>query len=149
MASSLDLTGRVAVVIGGTSGLGRTIALGLAGAGADVGPTGGRAGLAAGVCEEGGALGRRPRHTHRRVPERESVDALRDRVLESFGDVDVLVYAAGTIVRRPTVQVPEDEWRSILDVNATGALRACQSFYCALSARHRGRVIHIVSLNSF
>jgi len=149
MTSSLDLTGRVAVVIGGTSGLGRTIALGLAGAGADVVPTGRRASLAAEVCEEVEALGRRSLSTTVDVLERESVDALRDRVLESFGHVDVVVYAAGTIVRRPTVQVPEDEWRSILDVNATGALRACQSFYEALSARRRGRVIHIVSLNSF
>lgn len=149
MLKSLDLTGRVAVVIGGTSGLGRAIALGLAEAGADVVPTGRRAELARSACEQVERLGRRSLHVTVDVRERNSVDALRDRVLEHFAQVDVLVYAAGTVARKPTLDVTEAEWQTTLDVNATGALRACQSFYEALSASGRGRVIHIASLNSF
>lgn len=149
MLDLLDLTGRVAVVVGGTSGLGRTIAVGLAKAGADVVPSGRREALAREVCAEVTALGRRSLPATVDVLQRESVDALRDRVLSHFGQVDILVYAAGFVSRKPTLEVRESEWQDALDVNATGALRACQSFYDALAARRRGRVVTIVSLNSF
>ena len=149
MLSALDLTGRVAVVIGGTSGLGRAIALGLAQAGADVVATGRRRELAASAAQEIEALGRRSLAATVDALDRASVDALRDRVVEEFGHIDVLVYAAGAVARKPTLQVSEEEWSSALDVNVTGALRVCQSFYDALARSRRGRVIFIASLNSF
>jgi len=149
MSSSLDLSGRVAVAIGGTSGLGRAIAIGLAQAGADVVPTGRRQGLVHEACEQIEGLGRRSLAIPADVRSRESIDALRERVLEEFGRVHILVYAAGTVSRKPSVEVSEEDWESALDVNATGALRACQSFFSALAASGSGRVIHICSLNSF
>jgi NAD(P)-dependent dehydrogenase (short-subunit alcohol dehydrogenase family) len=149
MPSSLDLSGRVAVVIGGTSGLGRVIATGLAEAGADVIPTGRREALVQQACAEIERLGKRTLAVPTDVCSRESVDALRGRVLEEFGHVHVLVYAAGVVTRKPTVQIAEAEWDSTLDVNLTGAVRACQSFYAPLAASRRGRVINICSLNSF
>ncbi|PWU04339.1 MAG: 2-deoxy-D-gluconate 3-dehydrogenase [Terriglobia bacterium] len=149
MGSTLDLSGRVAVVIGGTSGLGRAIAIGLAEAGADVVATGRREELAASASREIEALGRRSLTATVDVLERHSVDSLRDRVLERFGHMEILVYAAGAVARRPSLDVTEAEWAAALDVNATGALRACQSFYDALAASRQGRVIHIASLNSF
>jgi len=149
MLKSLDLSGRVAVVIGGTSGLGRTIALGLAEAGADVVPTGRREALVQEVCEQVEHMGRRSLAVASDVLDRQSIDGLRDRALEEFGRVDILVNAAGRIARKPTLEVSEAEWRDTMDTNITGALRACQSFYSALAAGRRGRVINIVSLNSF
>lgn len=149
MPSSLDLSGRVAVVVGGTSGLGRAIAIGLAEAGADVVATGRREALAREVCDEIEALGRRSLAVSADVRSRESIDALRDRVLEEFGRAHILVYAAGTVARKATIKVTEDDWESTFDVNATGALRSCQSFYSSLAASGSGRVIHICSLNSF
>ena len=149
MLKSLELSGRVAVVIGGTSGLGRTLALGLAEAGADVVATGRREALVQEACDQIERLGRRSLPVPVDVAERCSVDTLRARVLEYFGQVDILVNAAGRIARKPTVAVSEEEWRETMDVNATGALRACQSFYEPLAASRRGRVINIVSLNSF
>lgn len=149
MLNSLDLTGRVAVVIGGTSGLGRAIALGLAEAGADVVPTGRREGLVQEACDQIERMGRRSLAVAADVSRRESIDAFRDQVLEKFGEVQILVYAAGMVARKPSVEVTEKEWASALDINATGAIRACQSFYPTLSASRRGRIIHIVSLNSF
>ncbi|MBZ5575565.1 MAG: glucose 1-dehydrogenase [Acidobacteriia bacterium] len=149
MLKSLDLSGRVAVVIGGTSGLGRAIALGLAEAGADVAPTGRREALAQEACEQVERLGRRSLAAPVDVLDRQSIDALRDRVLEHFGRVDILVNAAGRIARKPTLEVSEAEWRDTMDVNATGALRTCQSFYEPLRAHGGGRVVNIVSLNSF
>ena len=149
MHRSLDLTGRVAVVIGGTSGLGRTIALGLAEAGADVAASGRREDLVRGVREQIEGMGRRSVAAPVDVLDRRSVDSLRERVLESLGKVDILVNAAGRIARKPTITVGDEEWRDTMDINTTGALRACQSFYEALAASGHGRIINIVSLNSF
>ena len=144
-----NLTGRVAVVMGGTSGIGRTLALGLAEAGADVVAMGRRAEK---VEEVAAAIERAGRRTLRQTvnaAERASIDALRDTVLENLGRVDILVNSAGQIFRKPTVQITETEWNNLLDVNLTGTLRACQSFYEPLAASGHGRVVNIASLNSY
>ncbi len=145
----MDLRGRTAVVIGGTSGLGRAIAFGLAGAGASVVPTGRRVNQIEEVCaaiESGGA--RSFRHPVD-VASRESIDRLRDAVIREFGGVDILVNAAGTTFRKPTKDVAEAEWNGLMDINVTGMLRACQSFYAPLAANRRGRIVNIASLSSF
>jgi NAD(P)-dependent dehydrogenase (short-subunit alcohol dehydrogenase family) len=145
----MDLTGRVAVVIGGTSGLGRELATGLARAGADVAPTGRREELARQVADEIQHHGRRSLAHGCDVGSRESIDRFRDAVLNEFGQVDILVNVAGRIFRKPTAQVSETEWNSLFDTNVNGTLRACQSFYEPLKANHRGRIINIASLNSY
>ena len=144
-----DLSGRVAVVLGATSGIGRVLAAGLASAGADVVPTGRRSAL---VEEAAGEIERLDRRTLAQVCDagsRESIDRLRDAVLEKFGRVDILLNAAGQIFRKPSQQIGETEWNALLDVNVTGILRACQSFYEPLLASGRGRIVNIASLNSF
>lgn len=145
----MDLTGRVAVVIGGTSGLGRKIAVGLAEAGADVIATGRRADMVKEVSAEIQAAGRRSLDLACDAGDRASIDAFRDAVVAGFGRVDILVNAAGKIFRKPTKDITEEEWNSLFDVNVTGMLRACQSFYEPLAASGRGRIINIASLNSF
>jgi NAD(P)-dependent dehydrogenase (short-subunit alcohol dehydrogenase family) len=132
MADVFDLSGRVAVVVGATSGIGKTLAEGLAEHGADVVASGRRA-LAYAVD----------------VRDRKSVDRLRDAVLARFGRVDILVNAAGITLKKPTAAIGEDEWDSVLDTNVTGVLRTCQSFYEPLKASGRGRVVNIASLGSF
>jgi NAD(P)-dependent dehydrogenase (short-subunit alcohol dehydrogenase family) len=145
----MDLTGRVTVVIGGTSGLGRAIALGLAEAGAAVVATGRRQELADEVAAAIAQLGRESLSHTVNVAERASIDTLRDAVLSRFGKVDVLVNAAGRTKRTPTKDLPEQEWADILDTNLTGILRTCQSFYQPLAASGHGRIINIASLSSF
>jgi NAD(P)-dependent dehydrogenase (short-subunit alcohol dehydrogenase family) len=145
----MDLTGRVTVVIGGTSGLGRAIALGLAEAGAAVVATGRRQELADEVAAAIAQLGRESLSHTVNVAERASIDTLRDAVLSRFGKVDVLVNAAGRTKRTPTRDLPEQEWADILDTNLTGILRTCQSFYQPLAASGHGRIINIASLSSF
>jgi NAD(P)-dependent dehydrogenase (short-subunit alcohol dehydrogenase family) len=145
----LELTGRVAVVVGGTSGIGRTLALGLAEAGADVVPTGRRADRLDEVCREIEARGRRTLRQPADVADRASLEALRDAALGALGRVDVLVNAAGRTFRKPTREVTEAEWDDLLDTNVTGTLRACQVFYEPLRASGRGRIINIASLTSF
>ncbi|HEY3738200.1 MAG TPA: glucose 1-dehydrogenase [Bryobacteraceae bacterium] len=145
----MDLTGRVAVVVGGTSGIGRTLAVGLAEAGADVVASGRRQNLADEVAAQIEGLGRQTLAQTVNIQDRASVDALRDAVLAKFGHVDILLNAAGQTHKKPTAEVDEASWAQVLDVNLTGTLRTCQSFYQALVKSGHGRVINIASLSSF
>ncbi len=144
-----NLKGRVAVVMGGTSGIGRAIAIGLAEAGADVVATGRRQALVEQVSDEIEATGRKSLRAVADASNRQSVDAFRNAVLDYFGKVDILVNSAGQIFRKPTASITEEEWNGLLDVNLTGTLRSCQSFYEPLAASGHGRIINIASLNSF
>jgi NAD(P)-dependent dehydrogenase (short-subunit alcohol dehydrogenase family) len=145
---SLDLTGRTAVVIGATSGIGKAIALGLADAGADVVPTGRRSALAAATAHEVEARGRRSLATTADVSDVNSLQALADAAVGAFGNIDILVNAAGRSVRRPTLDVSDSEWEEILDTNLTGMLRACRVFGRHMIERRYGRIINIGSLTS-
>jgi NAD(P)-dependent dehydrogenase (short-subunit alcohol dehydrogenase family) len=145
MLNSLDLTNRVAVVIGATSGLGRAIAIGLAEHGANTVPSGRRREDVESVCGEVQTTLRQTVD----VRDRASIDALREAVLERFGRVDVLVNAAGFTFKQFAADVRDEQWSEIFDTNVNGALRACQSFYAPLQASGRGRVINIASLASF
>jgi NAD(P)-dependent dehydrogenase (short-subunit alcohol dehydrogenase family) len=145
----IDLRDRVAVVIGGTSGLGKALALGLAAAGANVVPAGRRDGHVSEVAAEIEALGRKSLRKTVDVQSRASIDTLRDAVLAEFSSIDILVNAAGQTFRKPTKDVPEQDFSKLIDINLTGILRACQSFHEPLKASERGRVINIASLSSF
>lgn len=144
-----DLTGRVAVVIGGTSGIGKSMALGYAEAGADVIATGRRVDMVAEVSSLIAAQGRQTLQQTVDVSDRVSVNSLRDAVVEKFGKVDILLNVAGRIKRTSTKDIAEEEWTGIIDTNLTGTLRACQAFYEPLRASGRGRIINIASLNSY
>jgi NAD(P)-dependent dehydrogenase (short-subunit alcohol dehydrogenase family) len=144
----LDLTNRTAVVIGATSGIGKAIALGLADAGADVVPTGRREKLAREVSREIEARGRRSLAISADVSSPESMQRLADAAIDKFGKVDILVNAAGRTVRRPTLDVPDEEWNEIMDTNLTGMLRACRAFGRHMIERRYGRIINIGSLTS-
>jgi len=144
-----SLAGRVAVVMGGTSGIGRMLAIALADAGAAVVATGRRENLVHDVAADIEKAGRRTLRKTTDAAKRESIDALRDAVMKELGRVDILLNAAGQIFRKPTIAITEAEWNNLVDVNLTGTLRACQSFYEPLVASGRGRVINIASLNSF
>jgi NAD(P)-dependent dehydrogenase (short-subunit alcohol dehydrogenase family) len=149
MANCLDLKGRVAVVIGASSGLGRALAVGLAMHGADVVPTGRRTEATAEVCREIEECGRRTLCQPVDVTERRSLDSLRDAVLGQFGRVDILVNAAGYTFREPVLTTGEERWRSLMDTNVTGVLSACQTFYHSLRAGGCGRIVNIASLGSY
>jgi len=146
---TLDLQGRTAVVVGGTSGLGRAIALGLADAGANVVATGRREELVEMVSAEIAAKGRKTVRCPVDVLSRSSLDELRQAVVSQLGGADVLVNAAGRISRSLAKDMPEDEWDSVQNTNVTGVLRACQAFYEPLRTSRRGRIVNITSLNSF
>jgi len=150
MATALfDLTGRVAVVVGGTSGIGRALALGLADAGADVVATGRRREMVEAAAAEIKGRGRRTLTMCADVGDVESLNALRDVCLRDLGSIDILVAAAGVTKRVPTLQMAEADWQRIVDTNLTGVLRACQVFGAPMVEQKRGRIITIGSLASF
>lgn len=144
-----DLSGKTAVVVGATSGLGSAIALGLARSGANVVLTGRREELVYEICAEIENLGRKTLRKTIDVSSRESVDKFRDAVVAEFGAVDILINAAGRTERKPTAEVSEESWANILDTNLTGTLRVCQSFYEPLKKSGKGKIVNIASLTSF
>ncbi len=144
-----DLTGRVAIVLGGTSGIGRALVDGLADAGADVVASSRRQ---AEVDATALAIERQGKRTLRLatdVTDRTSLEALREAVIEAFGKVDILVNCAGYTRRRPTLEVDDGEWNGILDTNLSGTFRACQVFGAPMLERGYGRIVNIASLASF
>jgi NAD(P)-dependent dehydrogenase (short-subunit alcohol dehydrogenase family) len=146
--AGLELNDRVAVVVGATSGIGRAIALGLADAGAAVVPTGRRKNLVTEVVREIEERGRRSLAVTTDVTDTESINELAEALIGKFGKVDILVNAAGITVRRPTVEVGDDEWNRIMDTNLTGMLRACRAFGPHMIGNRYGRIINIGSLTS-
>jgi NAD(P)-dependent dehydrogenase (short-subunit alcohol dehydrogenase family) len=145
----LDLSGKVAVVIGGSSGIGRTIARGLAEAGADVVPSARRTELVNLAADEIESLGRRSLRVSCDVADRGSLEKVLQASVESLGSVDILVNAAGFNQRAPTLDFPDAEWDRLLDTNLTGTLRACQVFGRHMIDRGSGRIINIASIGSF
>lgn len=145
----LELNGRVAVVIGGTSGIGRAIAHGLAEAGAEVVPTSRRMEQVEAAAAEIEERGRRSLRVASDVSDRASLQRVLDETVAAFGKVDILVNSAGRTKRAPTVDFSEEDWNAILETNLTGTLRACQVFGRHMLEREYGRIINIASLSTF
>jgi len=150
MATNIfTLEGKTAVVIGGTTGIGRMLSLGLADAGTDVIASARRQEQ---VDETAAEIERRGRQTLRLcsdVRNRASLEELLAASLQRFGKVDILINCAGKTKRAPTLTVPEEEWVDILDTNLNGTLRACQIFGKHMLERGYGRIVNIASLTSF
>ncbi|RSL15526.1 NAD(P)-dependent dehydrogenase (short-subunit alcohol dehydrogenase family) [Edaphobacter aggregans] len=144
-----DLTAKVAVVVGGTSGLGKAIALGLAAAGADVIASSRSQAPVEEMALEIEAAGRRTLRLASDVTDRQSLEALHDQVIDTFGAVHILVNAAGITKRIETLDCPEDLWNSIMNVNLKGTLRGCQIFGKTMLAQKYGRIINIASLSTY
>jgi NAD(P)-dependent dehydrogenase (short-subunit alcohol dehydrogenase family) len=147
--ASLDLSSRTAVVIGGTSGIGLTLAKGLAQAGANVVPAGRRLERAQAAAAEIRGLGRESFAMSCDVADRASLEALLKVACAEFGKVDILVNSAGITQRTPVLEVSESEWNRIFETNLNGTLRACQVFGRHMIERKYGRIINLASLTSF
>ncbi len=144
-----DLTGKCAVVVGGTSGIGLAMAVGLAEAGADVVASSRRLGQVEEAARIIEAKGRRSLRLMSDVTDRPTMEALLAGTLKEFGKVDILINCAGKIKRAPTLDFPEDVWDDILETNLMGTLRTCQIFGRHMLARGYGRIVNIASLNTF
>jgi NAD(P)-dependent dehydrogenase (short-subunit alcohol dehydrogenase family) len=145
----LELTGKNAVVVGGTSGIGRAIALGMAEAGANVVATSRQADGVEAAAKEIEARGRQTLRVTSDVSSRESLQQLCDATVAAWGQVHILVNCAGRTKRAPTLDYPDADWDAIIDTNLNGTLRACQVFGRHMLQKGYGRIVNIASLSSF
>ena len=139
----VTVEGKTAVVIGGTSGIGEAIALSFASEGADVVATSRTPEKVEATAEKIRNRGVETVETTTDVASRESIDETRDRVLDAFGDIDVLVTSASAISRTAVTETSEGDWQHVLDIQLDGVYRATQSFARVMDA---GSIIHISSL---
>ncbi|MEO8179244.1 MAG: SDR family oxidoreductase [Deltaproteobacteria bacterium] len=145
----LSLKNRTAVVIGGTTGIGRALALGLAEAGASVVASSRRPSEVENVSKEIEQRGARTLREVSDVTDRASLQRLLDKTLEQFDKVDILVNCAGFTKRGPTLDFAEQDWNAIFDCNLNGTLRGCQVFGRHMLDRGYGRIINIASLSTY
>src|ERR1700742_4255049 len=144
-----SLAGKCAVVVGGTSGLGKAIALGLADAGADVVASSRSSKAVEATASAIEAKGRKTLRVPCDILNRATLQHLHDAVLSAFGHIDILVNSAGITRRIPTLECSEDIWRNIMNVNLNGDLRTCQIFGKTMLEQRQGRIINIASLSTF
>lgn len=146
----LNLNGKIAVVIGGTSGIGRACAHGFAEAGA-------RAVVASSrrqeevdrTATELEGMGVAALRQTVDVALKKSLEDLRDAVVRKFGRVDILLNAAGRTKKQATLEFSEEDWDAILDCNLKGSFLACQVFGRQMVAQKKGKIINIASLGSY
>lgn len=145
--SRFDLTGRTAVVTGATRGLGRAFARALAEAGADIIAVGRDEVAAAEVEQELADIGRRSQTVIADITSRPEVERVLAAAVAQFGAVDVLVNNAGIGIHRPALEVTDEEWRRVLDVNLDALWFGCQVFGGHMVDRKRGSIVNIGSIS--
>jgi NAD(P)-dependent dehydrogenase (short-subunit alcohol dehydrogenase family) len=146
----LSLDGKIAVVIGGTSGIGQACAHGFAEAGASaVVPSSRRPAEVERTAAELEARGVGTLRATVDVTSKASLEQLRDAVVARFGRIDVLLNAAGRTMKLPTLDLAESDWDAILDCNLKGSFLACQVFGAQMVAQGKGKIINIASLASY
>jgi NAD(P)-dependent dehydrogenase (short-subunit alcohol dehydrogenase family) len=144
-----DLSGRVAVVTGGGSGLGAAMSIGLAQVGvkvvvADVNAKGAAATQATIESQNGASVA-----TTLDVTDRSAVNELADRVVSDYGRIDILINSAGSAFRSPAEDFPEEKLDFILDLNLKGTYLCCQAFGRRMLAQGSGSIINVASIGSF
>ena len=137
------LDGRVAVVTGGNRGLGRAFAAALAGAGARVAIAARDQDRSETVAGDIGALA-----VPADVTDEASVIAMLETVTSELGPVDVLVNNSGTCFHRPALEVPDEEWRSVWDVNVDGLWRCSRVVGAQMVGRGTGAIVNIGSISA-
>lgn len=143
-----QLDGRTAVVTGSTRGLGRAFARALAEAGANIVIVGRDALAAADVSAELGAIGTHTLAVLADVTVRADLERVLAESVREFGRVDVLVNNAGACIHRPALEVTDDEWRSVIDVNLTGVWMASQVFGEHMIEAGGGTIVNIGSMSA-
>ncbi|RDI70157.1 SDR family NAD(P)-dependent oxidoreductase [Halopelagius longus] len=142
---TVSVSNKTAVVIGGTSGIGRAIALAFADDGADVVATSRDERAVAEAAEELRSRGAETVEVTCDVREMDSVENLYERVSSELGEVDVLVNSAGSVAKAPVTEMDAEDWERDIDTNLTGVFRACQVFGREMD---EGSIVNISSMSA-
>ncbi len=141
-----DLTGKVAVVTGASSGIGQALARGLAGAGADVATLYFTEDDIAGTRESIEGMGRRFLALRGDVSIRSSVEEFGEAVIAELGPIDIWVNNAGRLMVKPFLETSDEHWRAQLGSNLDGYFYGCQVAVRSMAGRGRGRIINVSSV---
>ena len=146
MSNLFDLSGKVALVVGGHGGIGKAIAFGLADAGADVIVTSRNIEALKDVVEEIEAKGKKSMAVAVDIVNDKAVNDMVNEVMEAFGRIDILVNAAGLAIRKPADTFPIDEWQQVMDINTRGTFLCCQAAGRVMLKQKSGRIINVSSV---
>ena len=149
LEEKFSLKNRVAVVLGGTSGIGQAIARGLARAGATTIASSRDRERVEAQAADIESLGSKTLRISSDVQDRASLQNLCDEAVLAFGQVDILVVTSGLLKKMPSEDVPDEDWTRIVDVNLNGTFRANQVFGRQMIRQQRGSIINIGSMTSF
>jgi hypothetical protein len=142
----MELKGQIAIVTGAGRGIGRAIALELARQGADIVIAEMDQAGAKRTAEEVGALGRRSLAVATDVTSRADLRAMVDRAKAEFGRIDILINNAGIYRAASTLDVTEDHWDAIMNINAKAVFFATQAVLPTMIAQKRGAIVSLASM---
>lgn len=143
------LDGKVALVTGASGGLGASMAIALAEAGADVAAHCHRAGDAQETCRKISGFGRKAFEVAGDMSEKDVPRELVEKVVAEFGRIDILINNAGMIRRTPAVDFSEEDWMTVLEVNLSSVFRLSQAAGRKMIEQGAGKIVNIASLLSF
>ncbi len=145
---AFSLRGKLAVVTGANRGIGRSLAIALGEAGADVGLLVRRPETCTDLITELEGLGVRAQAFAADVTRSAEVVRAAAEIEEALGTVDVLVNNAGTCIHRPALEVTDEEWQQVFDVNVTGVWNCCQAFGAQMARQGGGSIVNIGSISA-
>jgi gluconate 5-dehydrogenase len=146
MDKMFDLTGKVAVVVGGHGGLGKAIALAMADAGADVAVASRNVEALRAAAKEIESKRRKSLAVSVDVVDGKQVERMVEDVLKVFPGINILVNAAGLAIRKPADSFPIDDWQQVMDVNTRGTWLCCQAIGRVMIKQHSGKIINVSSV---
>jgi gluconate 5-dehydrogenase/2-deoxy-D-gluconate 3-dehydrogenase len=143
-----DLKGKVAVVFGGTSGIGKAISIGMMEAGAEVVPISRDKVKVNEMLKEINRFQKKVIEVESDVTNKDSVKRTLESVLKVFGKVDILINSAGAHIKKNSLEITEKEWDHVIDTNLKGTFLACQVFGKQMRKQKSGNIINIASLGA-
>jgi NAD(P)-dependent dehydrogenase (short-subunit alcohol dehydrogenase family) len=146
LLSQFALTDQVAIVTGGSRGLGRGLALALAAAGAHVAPVSRTLNDLQVVAGEIQEMGRRALPVAADVTDETSVQRMVQQVHKEFGRIDILVNSAGIVIIKPTAEFPVQEWERVIRVNLEGTFLCCKEVGRVMLQQGRGKIVNMSSV---
>jgi NAD(P)-dependent dehydrogenase (short-subunit alcohol dehydrogenase family) len=144
-----SLKDRVAVVLGGTSGIGQAIARGFADAGAITIASSRDQARVDAMADEFEAAGRKTLRLTSDVQDRASLQRLCDETVLAYGQVDILMVTSGALKKAPSVELTDEDWERVVDINLNGTFRANQVFGRQMLKQGKGSIINTCSMTTF